>query len=471
MVPFLIAAVLTGFDALLTPCVLPVVPLSLSYFLARSGTPQHRPVLLAAVYGLGILGAIIGLGMLVSFLGSPAAIHRLSSSGWLCVAIGGVFVFFGLKLLGLDAIRTPSWLLKSVSGKESRWEILCVLCLALTSTLISFTCTFAFMGVLLTKVTLGEGYWPILGVTAFSASLAIPFFCLALLPEVLRRIPGNGRWLNAVKVVLGLIDLGAALSFFGMADRSWHETPWLFDFQLAITVWIIISLSAGIYLLGLFRLSHDNPRDHIGVLRCVSAITCFGLAADLAVGLVAAQKPNGKLWMMVSSFAPPHADVENEPPSPYLVHGSLKYALDFHRAMDFAAKEKRPVLLQFSGVNNGNCREMENDTLSQPVMVEHLNQFVRIQLFIDRLPYVDDEPLAERLLRENNNLQQIWLGDVTMPAFAIVPPELNSLNYPNATLATFTGLGKVDEFSEFLDQGLKRWHSMNNVGTPVIGKR
>ena len=473
MVPFLITAVLAGFAAWSTHCVLAMVPLTVSFFLPHSGKAHHRPITLAAAYCLGIVGAILGLGMLVSIWGSADALHRIANNGWMSVVMGGVLVYFGLNLLGLYAIRAPSWLLPYTSGRERRWDIVVVLFLAMMSMLISGTSLFAFIGLLVKNATQGELFWPLLGATAFSAAFALPFFFVAVIPSVLHLLPRSGRWMNVVKVIVGLIDLGAALSFFGMADRAWHETAWLFDFQLVITVWIIISLSAGLYLLGLFRLPHDTPRDHIGVLPCVSAITCFGLAAYLAVGLIADEKPQGKLWGMISTFILPHVEVESEPFGPYLKYGPLKYSLDFHQAIEFAARQNRPVFIDFTSVNSTNCRQMETGTMSQPVVVERLSKFVRVQLFCDRVPLIEDKVLADRLLQQNIKLHSEWFDDVSLPAYAIIPPDLKSVGNPKALLANLTGIADPEIFAKFLDKGLSRWHAMNAhiVRAPRVGKR
>src|SRR6185369_4436101 len=176
-------------------------------------------------------------------------------------------------------------------GKESRGGFIGVLFMALTFTLTSFTCTFAFAGGLLVAAQNGDRLWPILGLLAFSAAFSLPFFFLALFPSFLKKLPKSGGWMNIAKVVMGLIELGAAFKFLGNADQSWNGQPAVVDFHLMIAVWSVISLATALYLFGVFRLPHDVPTDHIGVFRFVAAMSFLGFAMYLGVGLFGAEKP------------------------------------------------------------------------------------------------------------------------------------------------------------------------------------
>ena len=275
---------------------------------------------MAGIYCLGIIGTFTGLGLLMSVLFDATKLNELANNGWLNLLIAGVLVFFAFNLLGLFEIRIPSWLLTYTSGQESRGGFIGVLFMALTFTLTSFTCTFAFAGGLLAAAANGDRLWPILGLLAFSAAFSLPFFFLALFPSFLQKLPKSGGWMNLVKVVMGLIELGRAFKFLSVADLTWNPTPMFFDYELVVSAWMVISITAGAYLLGLFRLPHDTPTDHIGVVRLVSAMTFFGLSAYLAVGLFATTKPTGKIWENIQAFAPPRfEDVSNflESPVPH----------------------------------------------------------------------------------------------------------------------------------------------------------
>lgn len=454
---FLIAAVGFGFAALLTPCVFPMVPITVSFFQKQSEKEHHRPVTMASVYCLGIIGTFTGLGLLMSILFGAASINNLANNPWVNLFIAGVLVFFGFNLLGLFEIRIPSWLLTYTAGQESRGGFIGVLFMALTFTLTSFTCTFAFAGGLLVAASQGDRLWPILGLLAFSAAFSTPFFFLALFPSVLKKLPKSGGWMNTIKVVMGLIEVGAAFKFLSVADLSWHPTAWVFDYELVMSAWMVISIGAGLYLLNMFRLPHDVSSDHVGVLRFMFAMSFLGLASYLAVGIYGSEKPTGKVWEVIASTAPPKFEAGIEPFGPVNKHGGIKYALDYNRAVEYAAKNNLPVFIDFTGKNCTNCRKMEKFVLSRPDIVERLKKFVCIQVFTDAPPPIDDKDLGERLLATNLRLQA-WFGDISLPSYAVVPADKNLTADSGNLLATVKGYNPDEtHFAKFLDDGLAKW--------------
>ena len=465
---FLLAAALAGFAALLTPCVFPMIPITVSFFQKQSEKQHHRPMTMALVYCLGIIGTFTGLGMLMSVIFSAAAITQLANNVVLNLVLAGVLIFFGFNLLGLFEIRMPSWLLTYTAGKESRGGFVGVLFMSLTFTLTSFTCTFAFAGLLLVAAQKGDRLWPILGLLAFSAAFSLPFFFLALFPSFLQKLPKSGGWMNVVKVIMGLIELGAAFKFFGVADQAWNGQAAIFDFHLMVSAWAVISLAAALYLLGMFRLSHDTPTDHIGVLRFVSAMSFMGLAAYLSVGLFSSEKPQGMVWKYVEAFATPTFEGGTDPTGPYLKHGELKYALDFERAFEFAVSENKPLFLDFTGVNCTNCRFMEQGHKSIPAIEEKLSRFVRVQLFTDIVPLRDNEVEARRLRDANVRLQEEWFGDVTLPSYVVIPPDPAVLKNPQQ-LVSLKGKNDESEFARFLDAGWKQFQASKSGR--VLGQR
>jgi thiol:disulfide interchange protein DsbD len=387
-----------------------------------------------------------------------------------------VLIFFSLNLLGMFEIRVPSWLLTYTAGKESRGGFIGVLFMALTFTLTSFTCTFAFAGLLLAEAMKGDRLWPILGLLAFSAAFSLPFFFLAIFPSMLQKLPKSGGWMNVVKVIMGLVELGAAFKYLGTADQSWNGDAAIFDFHLMVSAWAVISIASALYLMGMFRLPHDTPADHIGVFRFVSAMSFMGLASYLAVGLFSAEKPQGLVWKYVEAYANPNFEGGADRLGPYLEHGplKLKYALDFERALEFAIAEKKPVFLDFTGVNCANCRFMEKGPMSQPQIEEKLKQFVRIQLFTDAIPKkaVPDRNEAERLREFNANLQEQWYGDVSLPSYVVIPPDPEVLKDRSKILSALAGKNDEAAFERFLDRGLEGWKKVQaQKNAPVVGKR
>lgn len=456
---FLVLAVLAGFGALVTPCVFPMIPITVSFFQKQAEKEHHRPITMALVYCLGIIATFTGLGMLMSVIFGAGALNQLSNNVFLNLFIAGVLVFFALNLLGMFEIRMPSWLLTFSAGKESKGGFVGVLFMALTFTLTSFTCTFAFAGLLLAEAMKGDRLWPILGLLAFSAAFSLPFFFLALFPSFLQKLPKSGGWMNIAKVVMGLIELGFAFKYLGAADQTFNGQAAIIDFHMMLAAWIILSIAIGLYLLGFYRLPHDTAADHIGVFRFISALSFLGLASYLAVGMYSAEKPHGLVWKYAESFANPKFEGGSDPSGPYLKHGELKYALDFERALKFAIAENKPIFLDFTGVNCSNCRLMEKGPMSQPKIKEQLARFVRIQLFTDSVP-INDRAEAERLRDFNVKLQERWYGNVALPSYAVIPSDQSVLSDPGKILSELTGLNSEDEFASFLDRGWAKWQKV-----------
>jgi len=436
LVPFLITAVLAGFAALLTPCVFPMIPITVSFFLKQSETTHHRPIRMASVYCLGIVTSFTVIGLVMAAVFGATSINLLANNPWLNVFIAGVLVFFGMNLLGMFEIRVPSFLLSWSSGKQDRGGILGVLFMALTFTLVSFTCTFAFLGLLLALAAKGQYYWPILGTLAFSSAFALPFFFLALFPSFLKKLPQSGGWMNTVKVTMGMVEIGAAFKFLSVSDLAWNPLPVMFDYAFVMSSWIIIAGCTGLYLLGMFRLPHDTPSDSISVARLGFAIAFLVFGAYLGVGLFGNEKPRGFVWDQIESFAPPNLEGRQQADLGYvIVHDGLEYSLEFEKAAQFAAAQNLPMFLDFTGVNCVNCRLMEK-RMEQPHNRKRLERFVRVQLYTDNVPHIQDKALVQRLLESNRELQEDWFGDVTLPSYAVIAPPKPALATTNATIAT-----------------------------------
>ncbi|MBI3860663.1 MAG: hypothetical protein HY290_02070 [Planctomycetia bacterium] len=454
---FLGLAVLAGFAALATPCVFPMIPITVSFFQKQAEKEHHRPAAMASVYCLGIIGAFTGLGMLMSILFGATSLPEFANTVFFNLMLAGLLIFFGFNLLGMFEIRMPSWLLTYTAGQESKGGFIGVLFMALTFTLTSFTCTFAFAGGLLVMAESGDRLRPILGLLAFSTAFSLPFFFLALFPSMLKKLPRSGGWMNVAKVLMGLVELGAAVKFLGNADQRWNGQPAIIDFHLTIAIWAVISIGAALYLFGVFRLPHDVPTENIGVLRFVAAMSFLGYSLYLGVGMFGAQKPQGAIWKNVEALANSTFDVGTDPTGPYSKHGDLKYALDFERALNLAIKENKPLFLDFTGVNCANCRKMEGGPMSQPEIEQRLGKFVRIQLFTDTLP-LRDRAEAERLTEFNKKLQKRWFGAISLPYYAVIPPDRAVLTDPSKILSQFEGYDPDQSlFARFLDDGWSKW--------------
>jgi thiol:disulfide interchange protein DsbD len=427
---------------------------------------------MATVYCLGIIGAFTVLGMAMSILFGAGSIPKLANTVVFNLLLSALLVFFAFNLLGMFEIRMPSWLLTFTASKESKGGFLGVLFMSLTFTLTSFTCTFAFAGTVLVMAESGDRLRPIIGLLAFSAAFSLPFFFLALFPSILKKLPKSGGWMNIAKVLMGLLELGAAVKFLGAADQSWNGQPAVFDFHLMIAIWAVISIGAALYLFGIFRLPHDVPTENIGVMRFVSAMAMLCFAMYLGTGLFGAQKPQGAIWKNVEAFANSTSHVGSDRTGPTVTHGSLTYSLDFERALDYAIEQNKPLFLDFTGVNCTNCRKMEQGAMSDVDIENRLGRFVRIQLFTDRVP-LPDRKEAERLKEFNQNLQNGWFGTIALPSYVVIPPTRDVLENRKLILSRFEGYDPDHaKFAKFLDRGWSKWQKVQaGKSTLILGSR
>ncbi|OYW17634.1 MAG: hypothetical protein B7Z55_12135, partial [Planctomycetales bacterium 12-60-4] len=330
--------------------------------------------------------------------------------------------------------------------------------LALTFTLTSFTCTFAVAGTLLVSAAQGEVYWPVIGMLAFGAAFASPFFVLALLPGLLKKLPKSGGWMNAVKVVMGLIEIGAAVKFFSVADLAWNPQPILFDYVTVMLIWLVLSLGISAYLLGWYRFSHDTPVDSVSPGRGLLAMAFLGLALMLGYLTLQPERAAGLVMDQIVAFAPPRLDAADTDLGPTIDHHGIMFALDLDKARPVAQQRQQPLLLDFTGVNCVNCRRMEKK-MQLPENKERMGQFVNVQLYTDKVPAITDPAQAEQILQKNLHLQVNWFGDVSLPSYAVVTPDGKRI------LAAYIGYEqKEGEFTRFLDFGWQKWETLQANG-------
>lgn len=464
MLAFLIAAIGFGYLSLLTPCVWPMIPITVSFFLKQSESEHHRPTLVALVFCGSIVATFTVLGVGISFVFGAAGLNAIAVNPWLNVVIGAVFIAFALNMLGMFEIRIPSSLLTFTASKEQAGGYLGAMFMALTFTLTSFTCTFAFAGSLLVAAAKGDFYWPTIGMLAFGAAFASPFFVLAMVPSLMKKLPKSGGWMNSVKVVMGLIEVGAAIKFFSVADMMWNPEPVLFDFAVVMNAWLVLSLTIALYLLGIFRLPHDVPPTGISVGRLMLVMLFFGLGCHLAIGLFAHDPGNGWIMDQLVAFAPPRFENEaamekgiappTDLPEPLMAHHGVWFTLDVDKGIAHASKLQRPMLFDFTGVNCTNCRLMEK-RFPKPQNRNLLDKFVLVSLYTDHVPTIAEPKEAKRLLDRNINLQMDWFNDASLPAYAVVSPDGKTI------LSAYSGLERKDgEFAAFMNEGLKKWEAM-----------
>ncbi len=435
---FLLLAMGAGFAALLTPCVFPMIPLTVSYFTKHSDD-RREALRMALVYGGAIILTFTGLGVLMAVLVGAAGAQSFAANPWVNLSIGVVFVVFALALLGLFELRLPSGLLNFFNRKSNEKQgYLGVLFMGFTLTLVSFSCTAPFVGGLLAATTMGSWSYPVLGMVVFSAAFSLPFMFFALFPRALSSLPQSGSWMNIVKVVLGFIELAAALKFLSNADLVWG---WgLISRTLAIALVVVIFFLTGLYLLGKLRLKHEPAVEQIGVGRLLASIAFFGLAIYLIPGLLGA--PLNKL----DAYLPPRQanDVSMLATIQSMVGGNAHLdeawiTDDIETAFAQAEAESKPVMIDFTGYTCTNCREMEANVFTRPEVAERFaRNFVLLRLYTDGI---------ERG-QEFQRFQMKLTGTVALPTYAIVSPFEQK-----RPIARISGVVAAERFASFLDQG------------------
>ncbi len=489
LVPFLLASALGGLFALLMPCVWPMVPITVNFFVkqgqgGKDGKGKTSTTGLAITYCLAIIAVFTAVGVFFSFAFSPSFLQNLANNPWLNLGVAALFIAFGLSLLGLFEIRLPNFLLNASARGESRGGLVGVVFMALTLTITSFTCTFPVVGGLLIMAANGNFLYPILGLATFSTVLALPFLLLALSPGLLASLPRSGDWMNAVKVVGGLVEIGAALKFLNTAELGFvtAENAWC-DAQVVVTAWVVLSAVCGFYLLGFFRTDHDHDVAKVGPGRMVFGTLFLGLALYMAPALFS-RPPQGLLWdRVIVGILPPDA-AEFSAPAQTVVAGSsgsatqaagpvavkatstdpavaereekkvhgVVWGLSFEQARELAAEQKKPILIDFTGVNCSNCRLMEYRVLPRPEVVKLLSQFVTIQLYTD---FVEIGTLSSAQRRElatkNQNLQLDLTQEATNPFYVVLSPD-------GKLVSAMGGYNAPEVFADFLSRALEKAH-------------
>ena len=458
LVAFVLTAIGSGFIALLTPCVFPMIPVTVAFFLKQEEKKAGSSLRLAIVYCLSIIGAFTILGLLVAGLFGEASLQGLANNRWLNLGFAALFTFFGVMLLGVFDVQIPYWVLSYTSQRESTGGLIGVVFMAITFTLVSFTCTFAFVGSLLVVAARGDYLWPIIGMLGFSTAFASPFFVLALFPGMLKKLPRSGGWMNDVKVVIGLVELAAVVKFLSVADIGFSENrmPVYLTYNIFLWTWIILATVTGVYLVGVFK----KPHPKFSFVRYGSAALFLAFAGRLTAGLVGVQLPSDPVWNLVAAFSPPNVKetpIRQTNELGYVIaHHDLDFLLEFDRAVKVASKDQQPLFVDFTGVNCVNCRQMERTVMTQENVIAAMRKMVRAQLYTDEIPGITDAEFRDRLLQMNQELQSELTGDVALPSYAVVSADGKTV------LAYFSGLDSTGgkDFLKFLNAGLNRWESI-----------
>ncbi len=440
-----------GFLALLTPCVWPIIPMTVSFFLKRAGN-RGKALREAMLYGVSIVVIYLGLGLAVTAIFGASALNALSTNAIFNLIFFAMLVLFGASFLGGFELTLPSSWTNSVNSKAgSTTGVLSIFLMAFTLSLVSFSCTGPIIGFLLVEVSTGGSLFaPAVGMLGFALALALPFTIFALFPSMLKQVPRSGGWMNVVKVTLGFIELAFALKFLSVADLSYG---WgILDREVFLALWIVLFALLGLYLLNVIHFPHDDAEE-----RKTTVPRFFLAVASLAFSIYMIPGLWGAPCKAVSAFAPPmwtqdFSLVDNE------VHAHFN---NYDEGMEYARISGKPVLLDFTGYGCVNCRKMESAVWTDDRVSEMLrDDYVLITLFVD-----DKTPLAqpvtvveqgvERKLRTVGDkwsyLQRYKFGANAQPFYVPVDNE-------GAPLAgSYSYNEDIQAYIDFLKQGLSNY--------------
>ena len=416
----LLTAFAAGFVALLTPCVFPMIPITVSIFTPKPG--EKKSLAGPIAYCAGIIGTFTLVGVLVSVLFGASGLNLFAANPLVNLALATLFIVLALNLFGAFEILVPASVLNRVQPR-GKTGLLAPFLMGLAFTLTSFTCTVPFVGTTLTA-TATQGVWlPALGMLAFSTAFALPFFALALFPGVLSKLPRAGEWLVSVKAFMGFLELAAALKFLQNADLTLNLG--LITRPVFLAIWFDLALVAGLYLLRVLRLSKDSPEQKIGPMR-----RAFGLATLAVAGWLLTAFNGGSLHDL-NAYLPPRDYGQKAQANSRWVKNDLDAALALAKA------QNKPLLINFSGYACTNCRLMENDVLPSPQVVRALDSFVPVELFTDG---------TDAKSRAFSAFQQKHFGTVAIPLYAVISPD-------GTVRGQLAGLERdPDKFADFLQQ-------------------
>ena len=445
-----ITGFLGGLLALFTPCVWPIIPMTVSFFLKRS-KDKKKGIRDAWTYGASIVVIYVALGLAITLIFGASALNALSTNAIFNILFFLMLVIFAASFFGAFEIRLPSKWGNAVDSKaESTTGLLSIFLMAFTLSLVSFSCTGPIIGTLLVQAaSMGTAVGPAIGMFGFALALSIPFSVFAIFPNMLQSMPKSGGWLNSVKVVLGFLELALALKFLSVADLAYGWR--LLDREAFIVLWIVIFSLLGVYLLGKIKFSHDSEVKYVSVPRLFMAIISFAFAIYMVPGLW------GAPLKAISAFAPPLYTQDfnlykNE------VHAAFD---DYESGMAYAKKVNKPVMIDFSGFGCVNCRKMEAAVWTDPKVSDLINNdYVLITLYVDnKTPLTEPVKIiengTERTLRTVGDkwsyLQRVKFGANAQPFYVLLDNQGKPLN------KSYAYNEDIPKYIEFLQTGLENY--------------
>ena len=479
---FFIAAFLFGLAALLTPCVFPMIPMTVAFF-TNSSQSRAQAKAKAVSYGLSIIGIYILIGLVfTSFFGVGLA-NDLATGAVANIIFFLVFVIFAISFFGYFEINIPTGFVNKMDKRAEKGGFLGVFFMAFTLVLVSFSCTGPIVGTVLIQSFQGDVLKPVVGMLGFSSAFAIPFTIFAFFPGMLKDLPKSGGWLNSVKVVLGFIELALGFKFLSVADQAYH---WgILDREIYIAIWFVIAILLGLYLFGVIRFPHDDKVRKIKPMALITAVLSIAFAVYLFQGF------NNAPLNALAGYLPPEKTTDfsfqetlgfKEPSPAKLVKpegykGEVKYAdflelphdlkgfFDYEQAIAFAEKVNKPLFIDFTGHGCVNCRKMEQYVWSDPAVLERLkNDFVIVALYVDdksALPEEEwytsafDGKVKKTIGKRNFAFQIDQFNGNAQPYYVLLDTNEQPLVPPKSYDPS------VSNFVAFLDRALEEFNKRN----------
>jgi thiol:disulfide interchange protein len=470
---YLFFAFIIGLTSLITPCVFPMIPMTVTFFLKDNQT-RGEGIRKAVIFGVSIVLIYTSAGTLFAILLGTDGLNALATHWAPNLFVFVIFIVFALSFFGLFEINAPHQLVNKADRQAEKGGLVGIFFMAATLVLVSFSCTVPIVGSVLFLTGQGEIIKPILSMFAYSLAFAIPFTLFAIFPEWIKGLPKSGGWLNSVKVVLGFLELALCLKFFSIADQAYH---WgLLDRDVNLALWIVIFGMLGFYLLGKIRMLNDSAVESIGVPRLLMAIAIFSFVIYLVPGLW------GAPLKMLAGYLPPtytndfdlvslnkgsqNNKVCDEPKYAdflHLPHGLRGY-FDYKQALACAREQNKPLFIDFTGHGCTNCREMEAVVWSDPQVLQRLrDDYVVVALYVDdktELPEADwytsryDAKVKKSIGKQNADLQITNLENNAQPFYVLVGKDERVLAWPYAYDRS------VEKFVAFLESGKKKYKQL-----------
>ncbi len=477
---FFILSFLGGLAAILTPCVFPMIPMTVSFFM-KDGEEKAKGKMQAIIYGISIIAIYTFIGSILAVVAGPDIANWLSTHWLPNILFFLIFVIFAASFFGMFEIVMPSWMVNKSDQRADKGGFLGPVFMAVTLVLVSFSCTGPIVGTILVESAGGQVLKPIIGMLGFSLAFALPFTLFAFFPSLLQGLPKSGGWLNAVKVVLGFLELALGLKFLSVADQTYH---WgLLDREVYLALWIVIFFLMGLYLLGKIKFAHDSDLPFVSVPRLMLAIITFSFVMYLIPGMF------GAPLKALSGYIPPQSthdfdlnavirnnvelyagsggkEVEEICDKPkyadflHLPHGLEGY-FDYNQALSCAKEQNKPIFIDFTGHGCVNCREMEANVWSDPKVLKILREdYIVLALYVDdKTKLAEDEwiksaydgKMKKTIGKKYADLQITKFGVNAQPFYVLMGHNGEVLTQPRAYDLD------VDEFVDFLEKGIQNF--------------